>query len=56
MLLQARERHVVIKILPTDKDTEGVGRAANSAVVAASLAIFILDLISVLITNMLGLN
>ena len=39
-----------------DKGTEGVGRAANSAVVIASLAIFILDLISVLITNLLGLN
>ena len=39
-----------------DKGTEGVGRAANSAVVVASLAIFILDLISVLVTNLLGLN
>jgi len=31
--------------------TEGVGRAANSAVVAASLAVFILDMIAVQITS-----
>jgi phospholipid/cholesterol/gamma-HCH transport system permease protein len=39
-----------------DKGTEGVGRAANSAVVLAALAVFILDLLSVLITTLLGLN
>ena len=31
--------------------TESVGAAANAAVVTASLAIFILDLIAVMITN-----
>ena len=39
-----------------DKGTEGVGRAANSAVVAGSLAVFLLDLLTVLISNLLGLN
>lgn len=34
--------------------TEGVGRAANSAVVISSLLIFLLDLIAVEITNSLG--
>jgi phospholipid/cholesterol/gamma-HCH transport system permease protein len=38
------------------KGTEGVGRAANSAVVVTSLTIFILDLIAVQITDLLGLN
>ena len=38
------------------KGTEGVGQSANSAVVVASLLIFILDLIAVQITDMLGLN
>jgi phospholipid/cholesterol/gamma-HCH transport system permease protein len=38
------------------KGTEGVGRAANSAVVVTSLTIFILDLIAVQITDILGLN
>ena len=33
--------------------TESVGLAANSAVVAASLSIFIIDLIAVLVTNLL---
>lgn len=35
-----------------DQGTEGVGKAANSAVVIASLLIFILDMISVQITNL----
>jgi phospholipid/cholesterol/gamma-HCH transport system permease protein len=38
------------------KGTEGVGRSANSAVVISSLLIFIIDLIAVQITDMLGLN
>jgi phospholipid/cholesterol/gamma-HCH transport system permease protein len=38
------------------KGTEGVGRAANSAVVVSSVWIFILDLIAVQITDLLGLN
>jgi len=39
-----------------DKGTAGVGQAANSAVVASSLAIFILDLLAVQISSLLGLN
>ncbi len=39
-----------------DKGTEGVGRAANSAVVAASLAIFILDLLAVQVSSLFGIN
>ncbi len=38
------------------KGTEGVGRSANSAVVLASLLIFIVDLIAVQITDLLGLT
>lgn len=38
------------------KGTEGVGRSANSAVVVSSLLIFILDLIAVQITDILGIN
>lgn len=38
------------------KGTEGVGRSANSAVVVASLLIFIIDLISVQISDLLGLT
>ncbi len=38
------------------KGTEGVGRSANSAVVVASLLVFILDLIAVQITDLLGLT
>jgi phospholipid/cholesterol/gamma-HCH transport system permease protein len=38
------------------KGTEGVGRSANSAVVAASLMVFVIDLIAVQITSILGLN
>jgi phospholipid/cholesterol/gamma-HCH transport system permease protein len=34
--------------------TAGVGKAANSAVVAASLTIFVIDLITVQITDLLG--
>lgn len=36
------------------KGTEGVGRSANSAVVVASLLVFIVDLIAVQITQFLG--
>lgn len=36
--------------------TEGVGRSANSAVVVASLLVFIIDLIAVQITDLLGLT
>ena len=38
------------------KGTEGVGRSANSAVVVASLLIFIIDLIAVQISDLLGLT
>ncbi len=38
------------------KGTEGVGQSANSAVVVSSLLIFVLDLIAVQITDLLGLN
>ena len=40
----------------TEKGTEGVGQAARSAVVTASLLIFILDLMAVQVTDILGLN
>jgi phospholipid/cholesterol/gamma-HCH transport system permease protein len=40
----------------TSKGTEGVGISANSAVVISSMMIFLLDLIAVLITDLLGLN
>jgi len=36
------------------KGTEGVGRSANSAVVVASLLVFIIDLIAVQISDLLG--
>jgi phospholipid/cholesterol/gamma-HCH transport system permease protein len=36
--------------------TEGVGRSANSAVVASSIMIFVIDLIAVQVTDVLGLN
>lgn len=39
----------------SNKGTEGVGRSANSAVVVSSLLIFIIDLIAVQITDLLGL-
>lgn len=38
------------------KGTEGVGRSANSAVVVSSLLIFIIDLIVVQVTDLLGLT
>jgi phospholipid/cholesterol/gamma-HCH transport system permease protein len=38
------------------KGTEGVGRSANSAVVVASLLVFIIDLIAVQIIDILGLT
>lgn len=40
----------------TAKGTEGVGRSAHNAVVMASLLIFIIDLLAVQITDLLGLN
>ncbi len=38
------------------KGTEGVGQSANSAVVVSSLMVFVIDLIAVQITDLLGLN
>lgn len=38
------------------KGTEGVGRSANSAVVVSSIIIFVLDLLAVQITDVLGFN
>ncbi|MEO8173006.1 MAG: ABC transporter permease [Sediminibacterium sp.] len=38
------------------KGTEGVGRSANSAVVVASVLIFVIDLLVVQITDVLGYN
>lgn len=38
------------------KGTEGVGMSANSAVVISSIMIFIIDLVAVQITDVLGLN
>jgi len=38
------------------KGTEGVGRSANSAVVLSSILIFIIDLLAVQITDVLGIN
>jgi phospholipid/cholesterol/gamma-HCH transport system permease protein len=40
----------------SNKGTEGVGRSANSAVVVASLLVFILDLVAVQIADALGLT
>jgi phospholipid/cholesterol/gamma-HCH transport system permease protein len=40
----------------TKNGTEGVGRSANAAVVVASLLVFILDLIAVQVTDVLGIN
>ncbi len=40
----------------SSKGTEGVGRSANSAVVASSIVVFIIDLLAVQITDVLGLN
>jgi phospholipid/cholesterol/gamma-HCH transport system permease protein len=39
-----------------EKGTEGVGRAANSAVVVSSLLVFILDLLVVQVTDILNYN
>ncbi len=38
------------------KGTEGVGRSANSAVVVSSVMVFVIDLLAVQITDLLGLN
>lgn len=38
------------------KGTEGVGRSANSAVVVSSLLVFIIDLVVVQVTDILGIN
>lgn len=40
----------------SNKGTEGVGHSANSAVVVGSIMIFVLDLLAVQITDLLGLN
>lgn len=40
----------------SNKGTEGVGQSANSAVVIASLLVFIIDLLAVQITDLLNLN
>jgi phospholipid/cholesterol/gamma-HCH transport system permease protein len=40
----------------SNKGTEGVGRSANSAVVVSSIMIFIIDLLAVQITDVLGFN
>lgn len=40
----------------SSKGTEGVGRSANSAVVVSSVVIFIIDLLAVQVTDLLGLN
>lgn len=40
----------------SSKGTEGVGRSANSAVVVSSLLVFIIDLIAVQISDLLGLT
>lgn len=40
----------------SSKGTEGVGRSANSAVVVSSFMVFVLDLIAVQVTDLLGLN
>jgi phospholipid/cholesterol/gamma-HCH transport system permease protein len=40
----------------TQKGTEGVGLSANSAVVVSSLMVFIIDLIAVQVTDVLGYN
>lgn len=40
----------------SNKGTQGVGSAANSAVVLSSVLIFVIDLLAVQITDLLGLN
>ena len=38
------------------ESAEGVGRAANSAVVISSIMVFVIDLIVVQVTDLIGLN
>lgn len=38
----------------SSKGTEGVGRSANSAVVVSSVSIFVIDLLAVQVTDILG--
>jgi phospholipid/cholesterol/gamma-HCH transport system permease protein len=40
----------------SQKGTEGVGRSATTAVIVSSLVVFILDLIAVQVTDLLGLT
>ena len=40
----------------SSKGTEGVGRSANSAVVVSSVLIFVIDLLAVQVTEVLGIN
>jgi phospholipid/cholesterol/gamma-HCH transport system permease protein len=40
----------------SSKGTEGVGRSANSAVVVSSVMIFVIDLLAVQVTDVLGFN
>jgi phospholipid/cholesterol/gamma-HCH transport system permease protein len=40
----------------SSKGTEGVGHSANSAVVVSSVMIFVIDLLAVQVTDVLGLN
>jgi phospholipid/cholesterol/gamma-HCH transport system permease protein len=40
----------------SNKGTEGVGQSANTSVVVSSLVIFVMDLIAVQLTDILGLN
>jgi len=40
----------------SSKGTEGVGRSANSAVVVSSVIIFVIDLLAVQVTDVLGIN
>ena len=40
----------------SNKGTEGVGRSANSAVVVSSVVIFVIDLLAVQVTDVLGFN
>ena len=46
----------VIKDIRVVKGTEGVGRSANSAVVISSVMIFVIDLLAVQVTDVLGFN
>ena len=40
----------------SSKGTEGVGYAANSAVVVSSILVFVIDLLAVQVTDLLGIN